>query len=56
MKILHLSDTHGKHLLLKHLPPADIIIHSGDVLEDGAESEVLDLKNRNTQLLSMPRL
>jgi len=42
MKILHLSDTHSKHHLLKYLPPADIIVHSGDVSEDGTESEVLD--------------
>jgi len=45
MKILHLSDTHGKHHLLKHLPPADIIVHSGDVSEDGTESELLDFLN-----------
>ncbi len=45
MKILHLSDTHGKHRLLKNLPKADIIVHSGDVSEDGTESEVLDFLN-----------
>ncbi|MDR2963385.1 MAG: metallophosphatase domain-containing protein [Bacteroidales bacterium] len=42
MTILHLSDTHNKHNLLKDLPKSDIIIHSGDVSEDGTESEVLD--------------
>ena len=42
MKILHLSDTHGKHLLLNNLPPADVIIHSGDMSENGTDSEVLD--------------
>ena len=45
MKILHLSDTHGKHHLLKNLPKANIIVHSGDVSEDGTESEVLDFLN-----------
>ncbi len=45
MKILHLSDTHNKHHLLKDLPKVDIIIHSGDVSEDGTESEVLDFLN-----------
>lgn len=45
MKILHLSDTHGKHHLLDILPKADIIVHSGDVSEDGTESEVLDFLN-----------
>jgi len=42
MKILHLSDTHGKHRLIKDLPPADIIVHSGDLSEDGKDSEVMD--------------
>jgi len=45
MRILHLSDTHGKHHLLKDLPPADIIVHSGDMSEDGTDSEVLDFLN-----------
>jgi Icc-related predicted phosphoesterase len=42
MKIVHLSDTHGKHRLLKKLPTADIIVHSGDISENGTNSEVLD--------------
>ncbi len=42
MQILHLSDTHSKHRLLQNLPPADIIIHSGDVSWNGLEDEVLD--------------
>lgn len=42
MKILHLSDTHGKHKLLQNLPSADIIIHSGDVSLEGSENEVMD--------------
>ena len=45
MKLLHLSDTHGKHHSLNDLPKADIIIHSGDVSENGTESEVLDFVN-----------
>ena len=43
MRILHLSDTHGKHHLLKGLPEADVIVHSGDGSENGTEKEVLDL-------------
>lgn len=31
MKILFLSDTPGEHYKLKDLPPADILIHSGDI-------------------------
>ena len=42
MKVLHISDTHGKHRLFQNLPPADIIVHSGDMSEDGKENEVLD--------------
>ena len=42
MKLLHISDTHGKHKLLTGLPVADIIIHSGDVGMIGTEEEVID--------------
>lgn len=45
MTILHLSDTHGKHHLLKKMPKADILVHSGDMSEDGTDSEVLDFLN-----------
>ena len=45
MKIIHISDTHGKHHLLKKLPKADIIVHSGDISENGTEDEVLDFLN-----------
>ena len=40
MKILHISDTHGKHQILKDLPNADVIVHTGDITEDGTEEEV----------------
>ena len=30
MKILHISDTHGRHEELTNLPNADIVVHSGD--------------------------
>ena len=42
MRLLHLSDTHGKHHLLENLPKADIIIHSGDVSWAGTGKEVVD--------------
>lgn len=42
MRILHLSDTHGMHHRLKDLPPADIIVHSGDGSEEGEMDEILD--------------
>lgn len=41
MRILHLSDTHGKHHLLNNLPNADVIVHSGDVANTDTEEEVL---------------
>ena len=45
MKILHLSDTHGKHDLLTNLPEADIIVHSGDFTFSGSEQEAYDFMN-----------
>lgn len=42
MLILHFSDTHSKHQELRNLPPADIIIHSGDITFAGSENEVID--------------
>jgi predicted phosphodiesterase len=38
MKFLALSDTHGKHRLLKDLPEADVIIHAGDVSRNNDHS------------------
>lgn len=42
MRLLHISDTHGKHKLLNNLPDADVIVHTGDITEDGTEEEVKD--------------
>jgi predicted phosphohydrolase len=42
MKILHLSDTLGRHHALQNLPVADIIIHSGDMLWAGTGKEALN--------------
>lgn len=41
MKILHISDTHGKHEELTNLPEADVIVHSGDFTMAGTEQEVM---------------
>ncbi|MCU0434118.1 MAG: metallophosphatase domain-containing protein [Bacteroidia bacterium] len=41
MKFLAISDTHGQHDKLQ-LPPADAIIHAGDISSRGRESEVAD--------------
>ena len=45
MKILHLSDTHGLHHRIKDMPGADVIVHSGDISNNGTEEEVLDFLN-----------
>lgn len=45
MKLLHISDTHGKHAELNELPEADIVVHSGDFTFGGSEKEALDFIN-----------
>lgn len=42
MTILHLSDTHGLHRQIEHIPLADVIVHSGDFCEQGTVEEVED--------------
>ena len=42
MRLIHLSDTHGRHRQLTDLPQADVIVHTGDITEDGTEKEVED--------------
>ena len=45
MRILHFSDTHGIHRRIKDMPEADVIVHSGDISNNGTEEEVLDFLN-----------
>lgn len=45
MRILHISDTHNRHHLLRDMPDADVIVHSGDFTDMGTEAEVLDFLN-----------
>ena len=45
MNLLHISDTHGLHSRLGTLPPADVLVHSGDFTHCGTESEALDFLN-----------
>lgn len=42
MKILHLSDTHGKHREITTMPLADVLVHSGDFTLAGGDMEALD--------------
>ena len=45
MTILHISDTHGMHHRLAPLPEAELLVHTGDITENGTEAEVLDFLN-----------
>ena len=45
MKILHLSDTHGCHRMLKNLPETEVVVHSGDFTMAGSEAEAIDFLN-----------
>lgn len=40
MKIIAISDTHGRHSQLK-LPPGDTIIHAGDMSMNGSQQEIV---------------
>ena len=42
MRILHISDTHGRHGELHDLPEADVVVHSGDFTFAGSEAEAYD--------------
>ncbi len=42
MKVLVISDTHGRHRELVGLPDADVLVHCGDVTEGGTEEEGMD--------------
>ena len=42
MRIVHISDTHNQHHKLKNLPPADLIIHSGDVSMAAEENDFIE--------------
>lgn len=44
MKILALADTHSQHHKLK-LPPADMILHAGDISKRGEEHEIVAFLN-----------
>ena len=44
MKIIAISDTHGKHHQL-NLPKGDLLLHAGDVSSRGTEAEIIDFLN-----------
>lgn len=45
MKIIHISDTHGKHRELGAMPDGDVLVHSGDFSFAGSDNEALDFLN-----------
>lgn len=45
MKLLLLSDTHGRHRRINNLPAADVIIHSGDFTSHGTMKNCIDFLN-----------
>jgi Icc-related predicted phosphoesterase len=49
MKIVAISDTHCRHRDLR-LPEGDMIIHAGDICQNGTEGEVLRFLNWFTKL------
>ncbi len=49
--ILLISDTHGKHRLLDIPAKIDIIIHCGDICNDGNMDEIIDFFNWFSALL-----
>jgi len=45
LRIIQISDTHSRHRELPPLPEGDVLVHCGDVSEEGTEEEVLDFLN-----------
>ena len=43
---VNLSDTHGAHGRLGAMPPANVLVHSGDISLRGTEKEVLELSEK----------
>lgn len=42
VRLLHLSDTHCMHRAIEPLPPADILVHTGDFTNSGSDAEIAD--------------
>ena len=40
MKIMQISDTHGKHRLFKHLPEGDVLDHKGNIIHNAKVFEI----------------
>lgn len=42
MKVVLISDTHGRHFQLTNLPAGDVIIHAGDISTNGKLFEIIN--------------
>lgn len=42
LRIVCISDTHGSHRGIRHLPPGDILIHAGDITSTGKYNQLED--------------
>jgi predicted phosphodiesterase len=51
MRIVCISDTHGKHVEIEKIPDGDLLIHAGDSL---GISSMLDLMDLNEWLVTLP--
>lgn len=51
MRIVCISDTHGMHQKIEHIPDGDLLIHAGDSLRTGG---ILDLEDLNNWLGVLP--
>lgn len=43
VRIVHLSDTHGRHRKIRRVPDGDVLVHSGDLTRGGGIAEAEDL-------------
>ena len=56
MRIVLISDTHGLHHRMPHLPDGDLLIHAGDCTNRGADQEVAEFLEWFARLAELPRV
>jgi hypothetical protein len=42
VRFVCISDTHGRHRAIKHVPPGDVLLHAGDITNVGELEQLLD--------------
>ena len=48
-----ISDTHGRHAGIKHIPPGDVLIHAGDFTDTGSITQVSDVIDSGNPCLAI---